>query len=170
MSQDYILHNSQPEPNSGCWLWLGCLNKGGYGAVSGHINRTTGIATAHRLSYSAFVGDVPSNLCVCHRCDTPACVNPSHLFLGTNLENIADRVKKGRTSRKPPRDPLALSRFMRANTDRQARGEYHGSAKITRNIAMQIRNSPLSLRALSEEFGISERSIYGIKKGETWSS
>lgn len=90
-----------PEPNSGCWIWVGAV-----------INRTDGeqprgkIRTenqrqenAARVSYKLFKGAIPTGLFVCHRCDTPLCVNPNHLWLGTHKDNMADKLAKGRTTK-----------------------------------------------------------------------
>ena len=98
--QQYI-----PEPMSGCWLWTGTLagrdqrprlcfdGKQGY---------------AHRASWLLHRGPIPDGLQVLHRCDTPLCVNPNHLFLGTQLDNVRDAKAKGR-HRPPPRPPGKLT-------------------------------------------------------------
>lgn len=85
--QNYI-----PEPMSGCWLWTGFEHHNGYGGLM--IKNVT--VLAHRLSWQIHNGPIPKGLCVCHKCDTPFCVNPDHLFLGTNKDNIHDAIRKGR--------------------------------------------------------------------------
>lgn len=89
-----------PEPNTGCVLWLGNHNAAGYGRFgmepSPSAKRGLKNRLAHRYSYATFRGPIPESLCVLHRCDTPACVNPDHLFLGTHADNVSDKEKKGR--------------------------------------------------------------------------
>ena len=97
--QERILRMSMPEPNSGCWLWLGAL-RNGYGRmiVGSRANGTRQSASAHRYSYEAFGGNPPRDKYVLHRCDNRMCVNPSHLFLGTHQDNVDDRERKGRNN------------------------------------------------------------------------
>lgn len=83
---------SIPEPNSGCLLWIGPVGHKGYGTISYRGRRWI----ASRLSFHLEFGGIPAGLCVCHKCDTPACINPSHLFAGTHQDNTDDQIKKGR--------------------------------------------------------------------------
>lgn len=85
-----------PEPNTGCWLWVGHINRTGYG----HMRVMGKTVMAHRLSYALLVKE-PKKLHVLHKCDTPCCVNPDHLFLGTNQDNVNDKMSKGRHRGKP---------------------------------------------------------------------
>lgn len=85
-----------PEPNTGCWFWLGALSKGnsGYGQIMRETSRT--YIKAHRYSWLLNFGRIPRGLCVLHKCDVSFCVNPEHLFLGTQADNIYDMVAKNR--------------------------------------------------------------------------
>jgi hypothetical protein len=77
-----------------CWTWTASRNEDGYGRFRMHGQ----IVLAHRTSYILTHGHVDSERHVCHSCDNPSCVRPSHLWLGSNADNAADRVTKGRTS------------------------------------------------------------------------
>lgn len=93
---DLIFSGCTPEPNSGCWLWLSSVDAGGYGRL---YATGRGQMLAHRASYESFVGPIPAGMCVCHKCDVRSCVNPDHLWLGTDADNTADMVRKGRQRR-----------------------------------------------------------------------
>lgn len=81
-----------PVPESGCWLWEGAVDRYGYGKIRDNCHRVQ----AHRVSWILHNGPIPEGLCVLHKCDVPGCVNPDHLFLGTNKDNTQDALKKGR--------------------------------------------------------------------------
>lgn len=89
--REKVLLHSIPVPESGCWLWEMTLNHKGYGYFGPRPYKL-----AHRASYFGFHGDFDKSLSICHRCDTPSCVNPDHLFAGTQKQNMQDAVRKGR--------------------------------------------------------------------------
>lgn len=94
-----------PEPNSGCWLWEGSTDKRGYGQLRLSSSGPGSLAYATHVSLALAGRHVPSGKCACHHCDNPPCVNPDHLFIGTQLDNMRDAKAKGRMS--PP--PLSIA-------------------------------------------------------------
>lgn len=87
-----------PEPMSGCWLWLGPINRQGYGMFSYWVKeqRNKHFRT-HRLSYEMFIGQIPKGAHVLHKCDVPCCVNPNHLWIGNQKKNMKDMSNKKRS-------------------------------------------------------------------------
>ena len=132
-----------------CWEWTAGTNSGGYGdiKVAGrHIK-------AHRLAFQWLCGPIPEGICVCHHCDNPLCVNPDHLFLGTQAENIADRDAKDRGRGAGPR------------------GEANGSAKLTKADVREIRQlcaGGKAQEAVGKRYGISQSNISDIVNRKTW--
>jgi len=138
-----------PEPMSGCWLWTGAL-KNGYGSLS--LGKRREREYAHRFSYVTFVGTIEDGLVVCHRCDNQACVNPAHLFLGTQQENIEDMRRKGRNK------PLG-------------KGEDHRSARLTVQDVLAIRKAVQSGEtrvSLAKRYGVTPQSIGDAAAGRHW--
>lgn len=84
-------------PGDGCWVWTASVIRSGYGrfGLQGAGARTVG---AHRFSFELANGPIPDGMCICHRCDNPKCVRPSHLFLGSFSDNTRDAINKGRRS------------------------------------------------------------------------
>lgn len=80
-----------------CWTWLASVQTVGH--PYGYFRFGKTMKKAHRISWMLNNGEIPEGMCVLHKCDNPRCVNPAHLFIGTQLENIRDRDRKGRTTR-----------------------------------------------------------------------
>lgn len=134
-----------------CWEWIGA-KASGYGWVS-IGGRQYG---AHRVSVRIAGGSIPRGMWVCHRCDNHACVNPSHLFVGTPADNSADMIAKGR------------SRF---NGPNKPRGERHHKAKLTEADVVSIREAVAAgefTRAVGLRFGINGATVSGIARGKFW--
>jgi hypothetical protein len=96
--RERILRGMIPEPNIGCWLWLGYLRNSGYGLI-GVGSQTDGSRTmqsVHKAAYETFIGPVPVGMVVRHKCDVKICVNPDHLAIGTQAQNLAEMVARGR--------------------------------------------------------------------------
>lgn len=85
-----------------CWLWTGGCRVGRYGGL-GRGPRGTGVVSAHRLSYEINVGPIPTGAVIMHTCDNPLCVNPEHLRVGTQRDNMLDMVAKGRIGKTGPK-------------------------------------------------------------------
>lgn len=128
---------------TGCWLWNGSPDSDGYGRL--RVNGET--MRVHRLSYALHNGDLPSNMAVCHSCDTPLCVNPDHLWLGSNEDNIADRTQKRRS----------------------AAGSRNGYARLTEESVRAIRSETgVPVEDLAERFGVSIGAVYKVRSRQTW--
>jgi hypothetical protein len=146
LTVDYFLQRSIPEPNSGCWLWEGAVNWKGYGRMLWE-GRSIG---AHRALFFITSGPVPRHIDVCHRCDTPACVNPDHLFAGTRADNMRDASIKKRI-----RTPV-LS------------GEACPNSKLTLAQVRHIKTDARSNRAMAKIYGVDKGTIAAIRNGITW--
>jgi len=135
------------EKTDTCWNWIGAIDSVGYGSLT--INGRT--YRSHRLSYLLNKGKIPNGLCVLHTCDNRRCVNPNHLFLGTNKDNMIDKHKKSR-----------------ANTPK---GEKQGHAKLTKEKVIEIRNlykAGKSTRELAKAFGVCHHTIWDVANRLTW--
>jgi len=105
---------------------------------------------AHRVAWQIYRGEIPAGLHVLHRCDTPSCVNPQHLFLGTNGDNVRDAVAKH--GRKVP----------------MLKGEQHPFARLTESQVHEIREIGDSQRGIAARYGISQSHVSGIKHRRFW--
>lgn len=144
-----FLEKVMPEPNSGCWFWTGSLDENGYGFF--RVDRK--MARAHRVSFELFCQPIPEGLNVLHSCDTPCCVNPDHLRLGTHSDNMKDRSARKRAPH--------LHRP----------GSKNGQAKLNEDQVCEIRKLALAGETdtkIASKFNVSRRAICGIRSGKTW--
>ena len=142
-----LLKNSTIDDKTSCWNWNKSITKWGYG----HIKVKGKVMLAHRISYEANKEPIPDGLCVLHKCDNPACINPDHLFLGTNADNVRDKVSKNRQSHTG-----------------QSKGERHSLAKLTEQDVLNIRASHLSQKQLAEQYNTTQPNISLIKNRVKW--
>lgn len=133
----------------GCWIWTGARKSKGYGSMRiGPKSRSRTVAV-HRLMWAETHGPIPVGFCVLHHCDNPPCINPDHLWLGTNSDNILDKMRKGRTPN----------------------GELHWRARLKKEAARDIRSRFRALLIeLSGKHGVSVETVRGVAAGKGWRS
>ena len=149
LTKRLIEKRSKIDTKTGCWLWSGYLQSTGYGQL-----RLDGkMKLAHRMSWIVFRGDIPDGMCVCHKCDTPRCVNPEHLFLGSHLDNTADAYAKGRMAIQKEGFDFHFTRLRRYR-------------KLTDKAVLEIRASNEPLIVLSERYGVSKACISTTRRGK----
>jgi len=136
-----------PAPK-GCHLWTATVDSKGYGQIKVDGKKEL----AHRIAWELKNnGPVPDGKCVLHHCDNPPCVNPNHLFLGTNADNVRDRDKKNRQAHQ--------------------RGEQHGRHKLTDVDVLRIRRgyyADLTPKEIAKKLGVSCWTIYRVLSGVSW--
>jgi hypothetical protein len=130
-------------PN-GCWLWTGAVNTTGYGMVSGAGMKNI---VAHRFAWKLLKGEIPAGLRALHHCDTPRCCNPEHIFLGTQKDNTADAMAKGRTTKGRTLPHLNAQAVLEIRRRRQEGERYS---------------------VLSAHYGVSIDSVYRAASGKTY--
>lgn len=126
-----------------CWPFLGARNQAGYGIMRPFGRRKV---AAHRVAWQLANGPLPKGAILRHSCDNPSCVNPSHLVVGTHADNVADRVRRGRS----------------------AVGERSGRAKLTPDAVRAIRLSSDSTSVLAQRFGVTHCAVLAVRRGESW--
>jgi hypothetical protein len=133
---------------NGCWIWLGASAPSGHGRIGNHNK----VYQTHRVSWELEYGSIPAGLCVLHKCDNPRCVNPEHLFLGTQIENLKDMDQKKRR--------------------RVGVGIRNANAKLNNESVMEIRekysSGSFTKTALSEKYGVSQSTIRQVVERKTW--
>lgn len=139
---------SESATEHGCREWLAAVNDSGYG-IYGYNGSSR---LAHRYVYELRYGPIPTGLFVLHRCDNRRCCEPSHLFLGTNNDNVRDMVLKGRSAR--------------------SQGERNGMAKLTAKAVEEIRSrhgkNGDTYTTLAREYGVSRMAVKDAVSGATW--
>lgn len=138
------LLNKIRERSSGCWEWTAYRKPDGYG----RFNFNGRMCLAHRAAWLLLKGPIPDKLLVLHSCDNRRCVNPDHLFLGTQKDNMDDMLRKDRGV------------FVR--------GERIGTAKLTAEAVREIRTSPKTGGQLAREYGLSKTAVNNVRAGKTW--
>lgn len=146
---------SRIKKTDACWLWVAATT-----AHYGHgvLRFKNKMVKAHRVSWEIFRGEVPEGMCVLHKCDIPNCVNPDHLFIGTQTDNMKDMDSKGRRGRRSEGVGKSL-------------GSKNGATKMTDADIIAIREVPARRgvgAALAAKFGISHSSVVRIRSRETW--
>ena len=151
MKSELRFFNHFTKIEGGCWLWCGGKHRLGYGLFK--FNGKT--RTTHRISWELHRGPIPSGLCVLHKCDVPACVNPEHLFLGTVDDNNKDKSTKGRCA-----------------TNIHTYGELHWGARLTTKEVQEIRqlysSGGITQKSLGIRFGVGQAAIWQIVNRKRW--
>lgn len=139
-----------------CWVWTAAKFKSGYGRFAiGATRAQREMEYAHRAAYRLFVGPIPKGMVVCHQCDVRGCVNPEHLFLGTQKDNVHDCIAKGRARKHTGPNP-------------KISGEGHGNHKLTEANVREILTSADSNVALGAKFSVHYRTIWLIRARKRW--
>ena len=152
---------------SGCWHWLAAQDRCGYGkfyiGTDGDGKDVMGYA--HRVVWELVYGAIPEGAEVLHRCDNPLCVNPRHLFLGTQKDNVRDMIEKGRENFGPGR--MEIER----HPEYRARGEHHPRAKLTEDAVREIRREVargVRQCEVVKRFRVGHSTISDIVRRKTW--
>lgn len=149
LTPEYFSRRAVHDERSGCWLWHPRDGKDGYGQL--WIDGKQWLA--HRASWLIHFGSLPADMLVCHECDTPRCVNPEHLFLGTYQDNSSDCMDKGRAFVQRVGMDFSFTRLRRYR-------------KLTDDQVKYIRESKFKLRELAVELKVSMSTISNIRAGK----
>jgi hypothetical protein len=145
----------EPIPFAGCWIWMGDLNRDGYGR---RVDGSRDHRPAHKVFYEREKGPVPDGLCVLHKCDIRSCVNPDHMFIGTKTDNSVDKVTKSRQAQGSSHSNATKRGFL-------ARGGYR-RRKITRELSEAIKNDPRPAKEAALAFDVGVHTVRNIRQGK----
>ncbi len=149
-------------PETGCWIWTACLDRDGYGRITVYQPNKKSVG-AHRFSWEWYKGPIPDGLCILHKCDVPACVNPNHLFLGTSIDNNKDRDSKQRG-----RWAAGECHGSRTKPESRARGSRNGNARLSDFDIIKIRADTRRQHVIAAEYGVHQTMISKIKRQAAW--
>lgn len=157
----FLIQSMKIDETTFCWNWTKAFKKFGYGQLWFEGRNWT----AHRLSYRMFKGEIPEGLQVCHKCDNPKCINPSHLFTGTHLDNMRDAYHKGRMRQKlkPP--------FIGPKWKGKRFGESNMRTKFNSQQVIEIRKALKEgavAAEIAKKYGVHFSTIAHIKTGRSW--
>jgi hypothetical protein len=140
-----LMAKVEPCPATGCWLWTGKVSGFGYGRITVQARRQSNnrpqiSESTHRFAFSTFVRPLAKGESVLHHCDVPCCVNPAHLYAGTQAQNVRDTINRGRTN----------------------------VAKLTPEMVAEIRSSTESGMTLAKRLGIAKSTVLTAKRRDSW--
>jgi len=163
-------------PKGDCWHWMAARTKFGHGVFTEPPRR---YIQSHRFMWKLKHGSIPEGAHILHRCDNPRCVKPDHLFIGDAIENMKDRMRKGRYA-------TGKNAWSPNNLDKVARGERHGSRTHPEKVARGERNGNSKLdadkvdwirseikrgrthRSIAEEIGVHRATVTSVNRGRNW--
>lgn len=157
---------SKVDKSGECWTWRAGFNPAGYGKFKLSYDGKSHTVPSHRVSFMLSNGSIPTGMVVCHKCDNPKCVNPSHLWLGTPAENMVDKVEKGRQAR-----GHSLSMAIAGKIKNQVRGTRCHSAILNERNIIEIREmifAGMTQREVARMFGVSFQTICNIVNRKSW--
>ena len=145
-----------------CWLWTASKRHKGYGAFCWYNKDGKYVqGGAHRFAYQLLVGPIPTGMFVLHKCDTPACVNPEHLFIGTSQDNVDDMMRKGRH--------VAGGTYTYGE---YKRGMQHWNSKLTPEAVRDIRDSyhgrGISMQKIADTYGVAISCVSKVVNKKLW--
>lgn len=149
-----------------CWNWPLSKTKAGYGQLTYVANGKAKLAYAHRASFYIANGSIKDGMCICHKCDNPACFNPAHLFQGTKKQNSEDMAKKQR-SKIGKKYPIGDRHWTRGDGF-NLRGIGNGNSKLSNENVLEILSSSVPASLIAKKFSVSTTTIYSIRNRETW--